>query len=255
MAKTRKTSRSDQPKRESPERYGREEPTPECADAGLPMPAFTDRDIRLILKSLPTDTDAEKLRWLTEYLPHWAKHRLPIFLRVDERNLVGKPRRQVLDARKLATKLWETIVAFDPVTRRATIRALPPPPSIDDMEPFWWATDDRFAAGQSLFDQFLEQLQTFIHGLNRVETRDGPGQPRNIAPVIIIEDLARIFEGVTGLEAKRETNRLADEYEPYETGPFFDFVAAVWPVIFGSDEGLSSALKKWATAFSKTEGP
>jgi hypothetical protein len=46
-----------------------------------PLPIeFTEREIRLILKSLPDETAPEKLQWMAEYLPHWVKHKLPFIV-------------------------------------------------------------------------------------------------------------------------------------------------------------------------------
>ena len=74
------------------------------------------------------------------------------------------------------------------------------------------------------------------------------GPARNNVPYVVLLDLAEIFEWVTGIAAKRRVGRNTHEDE----GPFYRFAAAVWPVVFGSaDDGLSSALRDWATARKK----
>src|SRR5262249_23720136 len=56
---------------------------------------------------------------------------------------------------------------------------------------------------------------------------------RNIRPYLVMMDLAAIFEWLTYRKATREVDRNCGK----ETGPFWDFVATVWPLVFG--KGLS----------------
>ena len=73
----------------------------------------------------------------------------------------------------------------------------------------------------------------------------GRGNKFVLAPVVMLMQLQQLFEAATGLPAARQIDRTRGGDEPYETGPFYEFVAAVWPPVFGSDNGLSSALRKW----------
>ena len=217
-------------------------------------PEFSEHVIGLIIKALPADTDPEQRRWLEEYLPDWAKHRLPIILRVREYELAGALSQQVLAVRKSALELREAIEAFDPVARRAIIVNLPPRPK--ELSPLWWATDEWVASGQPLLDQLIDLVSRLIDGVGRIKKHEGPGRRANIMPIILVGELAMIFESVTGKKARREIDRTADKNEPYETGPFHEFVFAFWPVIFRSDAGLPSALKKWASVFKeKSKAP
>ena len=52
---------------------------------------------------------------------------------------------------------------------------------------------------------------------------------------------------MAGIDATRRVDRITGEDE----GLFYRFAAAVWPVVFGSADGLSSALKGWAAARKK----
>jgi hypothetical protein len=88
---------------------------------------------------------------------------------------------------------------------------------------------------------------TFLTNLVRMRPKEvwnlKAGQPPNLAAYFVLKDAADIFEWFTGLKATREVDR--DSYK--DTGPFWDFASALWPVVFGRGiEGLSSALKNWA---------
>jgi hypothetical protein len=213
---------------------------------------FTPRVIALILKSFHADTDPERLQWLAEYLPAWAKHDLPILFHLREYGLTGAPRHQVLNVVELAVKLQKELAALDPRARIAIIRTLPPRPT--PYPPLWWATDEALSAGQLLFEQIVDCLDKLIRASDGVPKQEQRGRPIDLLPISILDHLASMFEYVTGLKARRQIDRAPGEYEPYETGPFYEFAAAVWPVIFGSgDLGLPSALKKWAAVFREAE--
>jgi hypothetical protein len=220
-----------------------------------PIPQFTEREIGLILKSFPAGTDPERLQKLAEHLPAWAKGELPILFRLPGRELTGEPRTQVLGVLRSAADLWKRLAALDPAARQAIFSALVPRPEERELRGFWWAKDETHSAGEALFDEVIDRLDKLIRALDRVPKHEGPGRRTNIMPLILIEHLAEMFEYVTGLKPARAIDRAPDEYAPYETGSFYDFLAAVWPVIFDSDAGLSSAFKKWAMVFKDTEWP
>jgi hypothetical protein len=71
----------------------------------------------------------------------------------------------------------------------------------------------------------------------------GQKRPATVIAYLIVKDIAAIFEWCTGLEATRQVDRISHE----ETGPFYPFAAAIWPVIFGKgDDGLPAAIKNFA---------
>jgi hypothetical protein len=68
------------------------------------------------------------------------------------------------------------------------------------------------------------------------------GQPRNFGAHLVLRDAAAIFEWYSGMKAARRVDRIGSN----ETGPFFRFASALWPVIFGqSTAGLPAAMKTW----------
>ncbi len=84
------------------------------------------------------------------------------------------------------------------------------------------------------------------------------GQPPNFLAHLVLRDLAAIFKWATGSEptrvVKRPGGRHDDEAEEgEESGPFYNFAAAVWPIVFANgDSGLPAAMKRWAEV-KKTE--
>jgi hypothetical protein len=75
-------------------------------------------------------------------------------------------------------------------------------------------------------------------------------RPSTMMAYLIIKDIASIFEWYCGLEATRQVDRISNE----ETGPFYGFAAALWPVVFRKgDEGLPAAIKNFAQ-YRKSEG-
>jgi hypothetical protein len=75
-------------------------------------------------------------------------------------------------------------------------------------------------------------------------------QPPTVIAYLVIKDVAAIFEWCTGLEATRQVDRISHE----ETGPFYRFAAAIWPIVFGKgDDGLPAAIRRFAT-YRKREG-
>jgi hypothetical protein len=57
-----------------------------------------------------------------------------------------------------------------------------------------------------------------------------------------MRDIAAIYGWVTDTQPTRQFDPVASK----EMGPFFNFARACWIVIFGSEDGLISAMKRWA---------
>jgi hypothetical protein len=59
-----------------------------------------------------------------------------------------------------------------------------------------------------------------------------------------MKDIAAIFEWLTNIEATRQVDRISG----VGAGPFWQFAAAIWPVVFGeADDGLPAAMKNWSS--------
>ena len=76
-----------------------------------------------------------------------------------------------------------------------------------------------------------------------------PSLPHNsVIRYLILKDLAAMFEFATEQSSGRRVRTDAHVDAGQDYGPFWDFVSAVWPMIFGSTNGLRYALKFWASA-------
>ena len=205
-----------------------------------PLPIeFTEREIRLILKSLPDETPPEKLQWMAEYLPNWAKHRLPAISGFVSPRLTGEPRNQIVAAHKAGVVLWKRLAGLGRKAREEICRSLVPSP------PGGRSSDNSLAVGNGLYEEFTDRLHRLLVVLEG-EGTPTRGHPQDLLPMLIIVDLAPTFYQATGLRPARAIDRTTPDFEPEETGPFYEFMAAVWPVLFGSDDGLSSNFRKWS---------
>ena len=73
-----------------------------------------------------------------------------------------------------------------------------------------------------------------------------PHQHKTVVRYLVLLDLGAIFEWATRRRASRKVGTDAGTRPGQTYGPFWDFVSAAWPIIFGSSAGLNNALKFWA---------
>jgi hypothetical protein len=182
---------------------------------------FDDREIRLIIASLPSTVDPQRCGLLPEILRMWGRQDLPYHLACVPPSERRATRDRLVRIAKDAEKLMQRLDALeerDELELELRMLCCPDAPPLA-------ATRDAIA------------MLAAAAG-----TWPGRGRPRNIAALLVMRDLAAIFQMVTGAEARRRVDRQARE----ESGPFAGFAAAIWPVIFGSDDGLPAALKNWA---------
>jgi hypothetical protein len=208
------------------------------------IPLFTARDVTLIASSLPEAADPRRRELLPQVLCDWSDN--------DLREHVGTGKRVAPERRKR--------VAAIGTCARDLLRALDEADQIDRAgiagEMVRSAGQDSLIAGWTEISELMQRLEEEVSFLNRLaEAADqtwkyGRGGPRNITAYLVMQDAAAIFEWVTIREPTREVDR--DSHA--EIGPFWKFLAAIWPVVFGSDDdGLSAAMKNWA-CLSKKHG-
>jgi hypothetical protein len=201
-------------------------------ESGDPTPLFTDREVELISKSLSDKVIARRLELLPSVLRDWGANELqryrseelPAQIRDRVRRLkeVGNCAGRLLQALKTIDKLERIGIAFEIV--RAEGQPWPPKELIQRIEEE---------------NGFLAKLAVAAPAA----WKRGRGRPRNISAYLVMMDAAAIFEWVTKIGAER----IVDRDSGTEGGPFFQFVAALWPVVFGKgDDGLSAAMKNWA---------
>src|SRR5262245_12509241 len=198
---------------------------------------FSEDALELIKASLPAGSDQRRLELLPLILAEWLVHHLPEHLSRESRATVRKRFAPLPKVGKRANELRQALDAIDQVGR------------------FWIAHEMSRQQEGDLFsrekvtemEERLMQESDFLTNLAAATTKlmekKPPSGSPNIHAYLVMMDLAAIFEWLTDRKPTREIDR--DRRK--ETGPFWDFVSAVWPLVFGKGlSGLPSALKNWA---------
>ena len=205
-------------------------------------PAFTPREVELIIRSLPEGLDQRRLKLLPKILREWARNDLPMNLsaipaktrlaRIKRLGKVSDCARKLLQALDAAKRNdeWFLIIA-------EMIRGL--------------GTDlpERLAERTKFQTQFYE-MRSFLGKLSAAAAasekiwEQGRGHPSNIIARRVLMDIIAIYEWLTGEKATRSV----DAFTSKNTSPFWWFAVTIWPLIFGSEKSLSATLKNWRDA-------
>jgi hypothetical protein len=209
-------------------------------------PQFTDREVELIAAALPDDVVPRRLELLPLILREWARVYLPHHFSGESAATRRQRRTRLAKVGKIVASLL-----------RAT-------EDLDETDLWDLAAQIGIAEGQS----FLQAAGNEQNRLRLGQGRDfiatiavaagkplwGPsrGQPRNIPAYLVTQDLAALYEYLTRKEATRIVNRTSHA----ECGPFYDFAAATWPVLFGQgDDGLAAAIRNWSPWRHREKSP
>jgi hypothetical protein len=209
---------------------------------------FKDHHVRLIEASLPKEVDRKRLNLLGFVLRNWAHYELSEYeVFWNEPSAQTQARHKCLKkvtqcARKLSLALGAldvrgcSRIAFEMTNLEQRDGSSPSIARVAGFDAWQMRLDEE--------GDFLTQLAAAAS--NGIDARRG--RPQNTRAYLIMMDLAAIFEWLTHKKATRQVNRI----DGTETGQFFRFVAAVWPVVFHSgDDGLPAAMKNWAIARKK----
>jgi hypothetical protein len=203
---------------------------------------FTDRDLKLITASLPDLIDQRRLDLLPRILRDWGCTDLPMHIRQKPEPLEKRREgfQRLASVEKRAKLLNEALAAIDHADTLDIILKL-----ACLLEGFPQGLTGANICGAQ------RELESAYEWLPRLEAaaRDAclpyapqRGPARNDVPYLVLLDLAAIFEWLTGQKAPRAWFKSGLEEE---RPPFHEFAAAVWPVLFGSDDGLSNAMRTW----------
>jgi len=203
---------------------------------------FTDRELGLIALSLPKVINQQRRDLLPDILRDWGRTDLPGHLWQKPEPIQERRQRRLRLERVEADakELNEALAALDEADRGKII--------INTASP-----SERFPAGLSApnierasreFEATLAWLPKLAAAARDARLSCAPqkGPARNNVPYLVLLDLAEIFEWVTSHKAPRTWFKSDPDEEPRW---FHEFAAAVWPVIFGSDHGLSNAMRTW----------
>ena len=96
------------------------------------------------------------------------------------------------------------------------------------------------------FSERLKEEATFLKHLSAGASKSVcKVNRRNVPGYLVMLDAAAIFRFVTGEAPSRRVHRITGK----ETGPFWFFLMALWPAIFGDGiKGLRAAMQNWYAA-------
>jgi hypothetical protein len=187
---------------------------------------------------LPKPLCMPRCELLPQVLLEWDRSALEEHLSREPRAHIRKRIKKLDTVTKLARLLQEALDKLERVDRSAIVlQMIRAGRGIEEVN--WKELAHRIAR--------LEWLSEYLAKVGGVQTSEiwklRPGQPPNLAPYLVLQDAAAIFEWLTGVKATRHVDR--DNYT--ETGPFFQFASILWPIIFKKGTaGLPAAMKNWA---------
>jgi hypothetical protein len=211
--------------------------------------AFSPEAFDAIAGALPPEACSRRLKLLPSILGEWAAIDLPRHWDFSsESQAVARRRDAQVAALGLAAKrLIEAFTALD---------------DIGLWEVAFWTEHlrigktfpglDHVAVAEGIErrkvgEEWLGTLARACH--ERANPRTSRrGRPKALTSYLVMLDLQAIFEFETSTAATRRVHGLDHPDSGAEYGPFFEFARAVWPLVFGSETGVSAAMKNWAPA-------
>jgi hypothetical protein len=202
-------------------------------------PHFDECAVEQIRASLPKGIDQLRLDWV---LNEWSRTYLREHLSRESRATVRERYDQLSKIGTRANDLRQALEAIDQRGKSWIAQEI----GREEGIPLFSVSRERVAEMKERLkeeDDFLRKLAAATARLiDELDESLGGRRPRNICAYLVMVDLAAIFEWLTGRKATREVDRDLGK----DTGPFWDFAAAVWPHVFGKGRyGLSAAMKNW----------
>jgi len=203
----------------------------------IARPKLEEREIKTIINALPTITVGPRVRALPNILQRWFQCELiehSGYGRDSEDQDVLQEIRKLKD---FACKIKEMLSTPKGDQLRDIIytenweaQGIPP-------------TKKEFKKSEAKLNALLVSVGEIEIAASQYITKQkySAGRPENIFPILLLRDIAEIYGWVTGEAPSRQYA----EKDQSETGPFFNFASAVWTVIFGSTQGLKSAIRRW----------
>ena len=229
---------------------------------GAAIPYFDKRAVEQVRASLPKDISQWRLERLPLILNLWRFGDLREHLSRESRATLGRRYEQIKKVGERAKHLRQASIALDQsgwdwiaqeMVREGGDRFFSmegeTPAQMEEWHRLQHETLAEMKERLRLEDDFLMKLEAATQRIV-VQDKQGPGQPRNVSAYLVMMDLAAVFEWLTGKKATRVVDRITND----ETGSFWDFAAAVWPLVFGNGcHGLRAAMKNWAELTSELE--
>jgi len=194
---------------------------------------FSAQAIKSFAAALPEPVCERRREVLPQILREWNRIDLRRYLPLEKPITRRERFKKIQEVRKRASELSRALKALDQDDRNSIIYEM------------LNAEGDPSRSRWPDLSKRLDEERDFLTKLAAIREiwKPRPGQPRNYAAYIVLQDAAAIFEWFTGKKA----GRVVDVSGGSETGQFFQFASALWPVVFGKGvQGLSAAMKNWA---------
>jgi len=193
---------------------------------------FSAQAIKSFAAALPEPMCERRRELLPQILREWIRTDLRRYLPLEKPIIRRKRVNKIQKVRKRASELSRALKTLDQHDRNFIINEILN--AEGDVRRSRWAD----------LNKRLNEEGDFLTQLAEIKIqKPRPGQPPNYAAYIVLADAAAIFEWFTGKKA----TRVVDRDYGNETGQFFQFASALWPVLFGKGiQGLPGAMKNWA---------
>lgn len=209
-------------------------------------PKFSNKHIEIIAGSLSRPKDKRKQELLPQILREWCDVDLQRHWSIEGREAIRERMRKIEKVRKRASDLLRALEEVDDPGRRRIVTLIVLGGREFNLADY--VDHALYAREQAEREELTKQLgetREFLVRLAAIEPKApefGRGHPRNILAYLVLQDSAAIFEWYTGTKATRGVHRVTRK----ETGPFWRFASALWPIFFGRDtQGLPAAIKNW----------
>jgi hypothetical protein len=206
-------------------------------------PEFSPEIMNDIAESLPTPRSKRHRDLLSRILREWSHNELREHLSMEPRAITRDRMNKLEAIKSKAGKLLEAFDAIDESGRTLIVTQI-----VAEKRRLEGVSRGDFANQAERLDEVQDVLAKLAAFSPSQFLKSRPGQPRNLAAYLVLQDAAAIFEWFSGRKAARGVNPIRGA----EAGPFFRFAAALWPAIFGKGiAGLPAAMKNWASARSR----
>jgi hypothetical protein len=214
---------------------------------------FSDEVLQRIVAALPEETPRERVKAVPELMRAWAREDLQGHLNRERRSAFKERQERLSDLGRKTYDLLYSILTLQRdghlddllMEMQARVEIKDGTPSSNKL-----GLPDDLGAGERRLNEAVEWLLDLLEAL-------GP-EPRKPPPDIytrnqlIIQDLAAIFELVTGTRATRRIS--ADTSKDYGNyGPFWNFALPVWETVRQKKRGLGSSIRDWADEVYRQE--
>ena len=196
--------------------------------------------VEAIAESLPTPAFPGRRELLRKVLHEWSAHELRNHLSLEPRAVVRRRATKQELVAKCARQLLQALNALDD----------------NDLGHVAYQTkqvgetSDRGEIAK--MNNWLDEAPEFLGKLASISPRQfwnlRRGQPRNLVAYLVLQDAAEIFQWYS----EKKATRTVDRVNATESGAFFRFASALWPIVFGRGlAGLPAAMRNWALARSQ----